>query len=220
MHAEHTNAKMPAATKGGVDGAVYTAKHDQAAIVIQRSFRSYKGNKLAHIALLKFKFQRAGVRIKTQLREADRLRLERLDAENKSFEKYKIGFNERFLPTGEASKNYFLGEDGKKEVKHRVATQPVLDKKQVKDVVTLTHLAPHIRKTRLHPGNLMNNMYVDVKIHGIKNVELEHQTYEADLKIEVHWTDDSDWTKKREADCKFFPVFFFFVVSLFLFLNQ
>jgi len=48
----------------------------------------------------------------------------------------------------------------------------------------------------------MNNMYVDVKIHSIKNVELEHQTYEADLKVEVFWTDDSKWTAARENDCK------------------
>jgi hypothetical protein len=66
---------------------------------------------------------------------------------------------------------------------------------------TFTFLPPSLLlHNRLEKGNVMNNMYVDVRIHAISNVELENQTYEADLKIEVSWTDDSDWTKKREAD--------------------
>ena len=86
---------------------------------------------------------------------------------------------------------------------HRVKAVDANAGTGIQKPVTLLHLAPLIRKSLLEKENVMNNMYVDARIHGIKNVNLAYQTYEADLKIEVHWTDNTEKTRAREQECQY-----------------
>jgi uncharacterized protein YhaN len=70
------------------------------------------------------------------------------------------------------SENYYLAQTPNR--KHRISRVKVKKgtindhQKNVKEEITLLHLAPNIRKCLLQKGNVINNLYIDVRMHGIK----------------------------------------------------